>query len=406
MEGFPDGGVFSGQARQGLPMTLGEKLAPLLARAVAEGVVAGAVAAVVSREDTLALVAAGRLDATTAAPMTPDTLFALASLTKPVVSMAALQLVEQQRLALDAPVAELLGALAQPMVLEGFDAEGAPRLRPARRPITLRHLLTHTAGYGYPEWSPGLAPALAALGLGRVPRNFDQLARTPLLFDPGTRWNYGISLDVVGLLVEAASRQSLARYLREHIFLPLGLESIGFTVPPAQQPRMARVHQRDASGVLRPIAWPAGQGQGFTGGGGGLCGSVVDYARLLRLLLAGGALDGVRLLREATVGAMGSNQIGALEVSGLGSCLPELSADADFFPGMVKKWGYGFLINTEPGPHGRRAGSLCWGGITNVYCWLDPASGLAGCLFAQQLPFADPAVLALLGAVEAAAYAA
>ena len=387
-------------------MTLETTIAGLLRQAVEAGVAAGAVAAVVSRDDTLALAAAGRQDGDGSAAMAPDTVFALASLTKPVVTLAALQLVEQQRLALDSPAAEFLGALTEPMVLEGMAPDGTPRLRPAKTPITLRHLLTHTAGYGYPEWSPGLAPALAALGLRRVPGNFDQVARTPLLFDPGSRWNYGISLDIAGLLVEAASRQSLERYLREHVLLPLGMESTGFTVPPAVHARQARVHRRDASGALKAIDWPAGQGQGFAGGGGGLCGSAPDYARLLRLLLSGGAIDGMRLLHEETVAAMGSNQVGELAVPGLVSGMPDLSCDADFFPGMEKKWGFGFLLNTEPGQNGRSAGSLCWGGITNVYCWVDPTAGLAGCLFAQQLPFADPGILSLFSGVEKATYAA
>jgi CubicO group peptidase (beta-lactamase class C family) len=183
------------------------------------------------------------------------------------------------------------------------------------------------------------------------------------------------------------------------------MEDTGFLLTPAQQARRARMHRRAADGWLQPIDRPAGQGQGFTGGGGGLCGTAGDYGRFLSMLLNGGVLDGVRLLRRETVAEMGRNQIGQLPVHGLVSAAPERSNDADFFPGMVQKWGLGFLLNSEPGPNGRSAWSMGWGGLANCYFWLDPARGVAGCLLVQTLPFADAATLELFGAVERAVYA-
>jgi CubicO group peptidase (beta-lactamase class C family) len=272
--------------------------------------------------------------------------------------------------------------------------------------MTLRHLLTHTAGYGYPEWNPELGDALPRLGLARMPRNFDELARMPLLFDPGTRWNYGISVDVVGLMIEAASGQSLGEYLREHLLEPLGMVDTAFLLTPAQHARRAPTFRRLADGTLEPIDWPAGEGQGFTGGGGGLCGTAGDYGHFLRMLLNDGTLDGVRVLGSETVAAMGRNQIGTLSVPKMISAVPERSNDVDFFPGMDLKWGLGFLLNTAPGPHGRSAGSMAWGGLCNSYFWLDPTRGVAGCMLAQLLPFADPQALDAFGAVEWAAYTA
>ena len=172
-----------------------------------------------------------------------------------------------------------------------------------------------------------------------------------------------------------------------------------------QRARLARMHRRGGDGILRPIDWPVGEGQGFTGGGGGLCGTARDYGRFLRMLLNGGIFDGTRLLRAETVAEMGRNQIGDLLVHTLVSAAPKLSNDANLFPGMAQKWGLGFLLNTEQGPHGRSANSMAWAGLGNCYYWIDPARGLAGCLLTQVLPFADAPALALFGAVERAVYA-
>lgn len=386
-------------------MTTAENIAALLDAAVARGTVAGAVALAVRHDGVLFETAAGRRDLSAPAAMGRDAIFWLASMTKAIVSVGAMQLVEQGRLSLDAPAGEVLPALAAPRVLAGFDATGTPLLRPARTPMTLRHLLTHTAGFGYTDWNPELKRALAHEDMPRTPTNFDQVARMPLLFDPGRDWNYGVSTDMVGLMIEAVSRQSLDRYLRDHVLGPIGMENTAFLLTHAQQMRRARMHRRTADGGLQPIDWPVGEGQGFTGGGGGLCGRPQDYGRFLRMLLNGGMLDGVRLLRGETVAEMGRNQIGTLLVHPLVSAMPERSNDADFFPGMEQKWGLGFLLNTRPGPNGRSAGSMGWGGLCNSYFWIDPARDVAGCLMTQLLPFADAAVLDLFGAMERATYA-
>ena len=385
-------------------------IAALLDDAVGRGAMPGVVALAVDRDGTLFEAAAGWRDRPGDGAMAQDTIFWLASMTKPVVSVAAMQLVEQGRLELDAPVGEIVPALAAPRVLEGFDPAGAPVLRPARTAMTLRHLLSHTAGYGYHFWNPAFGRALACAGLPPIPTNWDEVARTPLLFDPGTRWSYGLSTDMLGLVVEAASGQSLDDYLRAHVLGPLGMSDTVFYLEPRQRARLARMHRRAGDGLLRPIDWPAGDGQGFAGGGGGLCGTAGDYGRFLRLLLNGGVLDGVRLLRAETVAEMGRNQIGELTVHTLVSAVPRLTNDVNLFPGLEKpgmeqKWGLGFLLNSEPGPNGRSANSLAWAGLANCYFWLDPAQGVAGCLLTQILPFADAAALEMFAAVERAVYA-
>ena len=345
----------------------------------------------------------GVADLATGARLMPDAIFRLASMTKAITSVAAMQLVERGRLSLDEPIATLLPHLAAPLVLDGFDGP-MPRLRPAVRPITLRHLLTHSAGFGYDTWNEELVRATTALGLPGRPGNTDELARTPLLFDPGARWNYSIATDVVGHAIAAASGMTIDAYVATHVTGPLGMPDTTFTLSDAQRARLVAVHQRQGDGSLAPGQRPAGLAPGFLAGGGGLCSTAGDYIRFLRMLLRGGTLDGARILAAQTVADMARNHIGSAEVLPLRSTMPDASYDCDLFPGMRNKWGLGFLINTEPGPDGRNPGSLAWGGLVNTYFWLDPGAGVGWLVLTQSLPFADPKALALLGALERGVY--
>ncbi len=374
-----------------------------LSRATAAGEVAGAVAMATTATDLLYQGCFGAADRATGRPLRPDSIFRLASMTKAITSVAAMQLVERGKLALDTPIAAVLPHLAAPMVLDGWNGP-MPVLRPAARPITLRHLLSHSAGYGYDIWNEEVRRATAALGLPPRPGNVDELARTPLLFDPGTRWNYSIATDIVGHAIEAASGMALDRYLAAHVTGPLGMADTTFTLTDAQRPRLVAVHQRQPDGSLGAGDRPAGNGPGFLAGGGGLVGTAGDYLRFLRMLLRGGSLDGARILAPETVAEMGRNQIGDRLVQKMVSSVPASSYDCDMFPGMDQKWGLGFLINTAPGPNGRSAGSLAWAGLVNTYFWVDPAAGIAGLILTQSLPFADPKALSLLGALERGVY--
>lgn len=379
-------------------------IAATLRAAVDSGRVPGVVALAATREGPIFEGACGLRSLGGTEPMTLDTVFALASMTKAVTSVAAMQMVEEGRLSLDGPIAAILPEAADPQVLEGFDAESQPILRPARGAVTLRHLLTHTAGYGYDHWDPVLDRYMRMAGLSGGPRTARGM---PLRFDPGTAWQYGINTDLVGQIVEKVSGVSLGAYFRERILGPLGMEHTGFAVPAAWRGRMVGRHQRGPDGALALDAGfvPPEQVE-VEGGGGGLFGTGPDYLRFLRMLLNGGTLDGVRILAPETVAEMGRNHIGEVEVQPLPeSLVPGRSNVADLFPGMRKQWGLGFLLNTEAAPGQRSAGSLAWAGLFNTYYWIDPASGIAGLVLTQILPFADPAVLDLLGAFEAAVYA-
>jgi methyl acetate hydrolase len=317
------------------------------------------------------------------AAMSLDTVFAIASMTKLLTSVAAMQLVECGKLALDEPAARIDPTLDSPQVLDGFDAKGAPQLRPSRRPITLRHLLTHTSGFSYQLWDANV------LRYGKAARNDPALPRTPLISDPGTRWAYGGSLDRVGRLVEIVSGQTLDRYFRDNITGPLAMHDTCYAITDAQRARQASLHLRKSDGTLvaQPLVKQA-EPKEFSGGGG-LKSTAPDYLTLLQAMLNGGGLPGKRILRPQTVEQMSINQIGDIDAGILKTTNPPLSSDVDFFPGIRLRWGLAGMINIDPVAGGRAAGSQTWAGLYNTYYWIDPASRIAGVIMMQILPFAD-----------------
>jgi len=290
-------------------------------------------------------------------------------------------------------------------VLDGFDASGTPKLRPAKRAITLRHLLTHTAGFGYEQWYPTLGPYIKATGL--PPRATGKLVtiRMPLVFDPGDRWLYGISIDWVGRLVEAISGQPLDAYFRDKIFTPLGMKDSGYQPTAEQRARQARLHTRQADGglTLQPLETVPAAPE-FWSAGGPLYSTGRDYLTFLQALLHGGSVNGVRLLKPETVAELNRNATGNIPCGVLKTEMPNLSNDVDFFPGAPLRWGLGYMLNVNAGPNGRSAGTVSWGGLFNTYYWLDPVRRVTGLIMTQILPFADQRVLQLYGQFESAAY--
>jgi CubicO group peptidase (beta-lactamase class C family) len=336
--------------------------------------------------------------------MTPDTVVWIASMTKAITGTAAMQLVEQGKLSLDAPASDVIAYLGEVEVLDGFDAAGQPLTRAPKRPVTLRHLLTHTAGFGYEIWSPSIMRYQKAKGIPGVTTCENAALKTPLLFDPGERWDYGINIDWAGKMVEAASGQRLGAYMQTHIFEPLGMSSTGFKITPEMRARLAKVHQRDDAGQLSPVDLEVPQEPEFEMGGGGLYSTVGDYLKFVRMILNQGTADGQRLLKPETVELMSTNQMGDCRVCELTTAVPHLSHNAEFFPGMPKTWGLTFMINTEDAPTGRSAGSLAWAGLANSYYWIDPVKGIGGAYATQILPFVDVKSLPLYYAFETTVY--
>jgi CubicO group peptidase (beta-lactamase class C family) len=378
----------------------------VLQQAVEAGEVPGVVAVAADDSGVIYQGAFGRRSLASDAPMTLDTVFRIASMTKAITGTAAMQMVEQGKLGLDQPAGEVLPELAAPQVLEGFDDSGKPVLRPARGTITLRRLLTHTAGFVYDTWNANQKRYAEVTGLPAARTGKLEALNAPLGFEPGERWEYGINIDWAGRMVEAASGQDLETYMQQHIFGPLGMRDSSFDPRPDWSSRTVQVHARQADGSLTPTdTAPPPANREFYPGGGGLFSTAPDYIAFLRMLLAGGSFAGRQVLKPETVALMAQNHMGDLDVQPLQTFNPAFSNDAEFFPGMAKKWGLSFLINTRDTPSGRSAGSLAWAGINNTYFWLDLNKRVAGVLMTQVLPFADPAVLGLLDRFEGAVYA-
>jgi methyl acetate hydrolase len=370
-----------------------------LREAVERKDVPGVVALVTDRKGVVYQGAFGVADVAIGRALTADALFRIASMTKAITSTAAMQLIEQGKFAVEDPVEKYLPEMAKVPIFDAFDAKtGNYRLHPTSKPITVRHVLTHTSGLGYPFTS--------AILRDFKPHAGEDYPVGPLLFEPGEKWWYGTSTDVVGRLVEKTSGQKLEDYFRQHIFVPLGMNDTSYNVPQAKAERLVAGQQRDGDRMDGPIVKQSEQ-PGLTVaqpvGGGGLASTASDYGRFVRMLLNRGELDGTRVLKPETVVLMGQNQIGGVSVPALKSALPR-SRDFSFIADGRDKWGLGFLITTDHVPGKRSAGSLSWGGINNTYFWIDPSRGIAGVILMQFLPFADPKALAVYDAFERASY--
>ena len=379
------------------PSAAAAAISDRLRAAVEHGEIPGVVAMAIDRGGVRYQGAFGLAETTPARPMTMDAVFRIASMTKPVTSVAAMQLVEQKRLGLDDPVEKYLPEFARLQIVDSFDAStGAYRLRPSPKAPTVRHLLTHTSGLGYDFTSPIVRDF--------KPREGDAFAAGPLLFEPGERWIYGTSTDWVGRLVESVSGQTLDQYFRERIFTPLGMEGTFFNVPESKQERLVNINRRSPDGRLaeQPRQPPALVAR--FNGGGGLSSTATDYLTFLQMLLNGGQRNGVRILAAETVAMMGTNQIGDVGVGALKTAMPERSEDFSFIADGRDKWGLGFLITTDRVPGKRSPGSLSWGGIYNTYFWIDQTRGVAAVIMMQILPFADKQALQVYDAFERGVY--
>jgi methyl acetate hydrolase len=347
----------------------------------------------------------GKRDLSKDDAMTADSVFWIASMTKAITSAGAMQLVEQGKLSLDDPIGKVLPDLANPQVLEGFDAKGEPKLRPAKKPITLRHLMTHTAGFAYNMWNGDVLQYMEKTGTPAATTCKNAALKVPLMTDPGTRWEYGINIDFVGKAVEAATGQRLEAYLRDHLFAPLGMKDTAFKIGDDQRKRLVGMHRREADGSLTTIPFEIEQDPEFHMGGGGLYGTAGDYIKFTQMILNKGSSNGNQILKPETVALMGQNHIGELNMTKMNSAVAFATNDVDLYPDMVKKWGLSFLINTAKTPEGRSADSLAWAGLANTYYWIDPSRQVAGVILMQVLPFADKKCLETFAAFEHGVYA-
>jgi methyl acetate hydrolase len=365
-----------------------------LAGAVSSGAVPGAAAVVADREGVFHEAVAGVVQVDREQPVSVTTMFRFASMTKPLASVAALQLVEQGLLGLDQPVASVLPEFGALQVLEGFDGD-IPRLRPPVRQAVVRELLNHTSGLSYFFTNADVLRYHEVTGLTTDDGALESL-KAPLVADPGTRWEYGVSSDYLGLVVEAVSGLDLNAYLREHVFLPLGMVDATFSPTDEQRARMMPVHYRGADGALLAGEDILAAAPEFSSGGGGAYGTVRDYGRFAAALLGGGELDGTRILDPATVALMFDESLGDIELpDAIYSSDPELTNDVPF-PAVRQDFALGLNVMLEDLPGMRRAGSGGWSGIFNTHFWVDRAAGVAAVLLTQVLPCYEPRVVSEL----------
>ena len=336
-------------------------------------------------------------------PVTPDTMFRIASMTKIVVTTAALQLVERGKLDLDAPVDQFLPEFADLQVLEGFDGD-EPRLRAPASRATVRQLVTHTSGLAYWFFNADIVRWEEATGTPNVLSGSNAIFASPLVADPGTQYEYGINTDWLGRVVEAASGQSLDAYFAEHILGPLGMTQTTFLMSEAQRANSVPVHLRGEDGAWEATELDWSQEPEWWAGGHGLHSTPREYLRFQRMLLGGGTLDGAKILERATVEDMFVNHIGDIDFPAeIRTADPGSTADFNAGPGF--KWGLGLLLNSEQQPGMRAAASGAWAGIFNTHFWVDPTSGVTGAIYAQTLPFVEPAVFQVYIDFEQALYA-
>jgi len=383
----------------------GTAMDALLGRAVDDRVVPGVVALVADRDGVVYEAARGSLAVDDGQRAQPDTLFWIASMTKAIVSVGALRLIERHELELDRPVADIVPQFGALAVLEGFDGD-VPRLRPPTAAATVRHLLTHTSGAGYWFSNANLLRFHELTGvLNASTARRAALFDVPLVADAGKRWEYGTSTDWLGLVIEAVSGLDLATYCATHVLGPLGMRDTTFTPSAAQMARRTRLHARTPDGGLEPTSlWPPAVGE-FHSGGAGAFGTGPDYMRLLRALLRDGELDGARVLDAATVELAFTDHLrGAPLPETVHASVPELMNDVPSLP-CAQGWGLGFHLVLEDLPGLRRAGTADWAGIANCYYWIDRASGIAAVLLTQVLPFFDAKIVELLIGFEQAVYA-
>jgi methyl acetate hydrolase len=381
-------------------------ISQLLDDAAKRGDIPGVVGLVVDRRGVLYEGASGWLNVGHNLPLSTDAIFNIASMTKPVTSVAIMMLIEQGKLSLDDPVSKYLAGFDNPQVITKFnDADGTYETRAARRTMTIRHLLTHTSGIGYGFSSPILARFLQdrQKQWWEMPFLQDEIL---LLHDPGEKWTYGTSTRVLGFIVEKITCVSLETYFREHIFSRLNMVDTSFAVAADKQSRVITAYSRidlkfleQPRGVIPSVPTPPFLGDA------GLYSTAHDYGQFIRMLLNHGHLGSVKILSERSVSIMAQNQIGPVVVSQQPTANPDLTRPFPLGAGH-DKFGFGFQLTAESADavQYRGPGSLSWAGLYNTEFWIDPRRGIGGVLLMQYLPFYDENAIRTLRAFEAAVY--
>ena len=353
--------------------------------------VAGVVAGVTNRDETLYLNHAGKRDISTHTAMTDDSVFAIFSTTKAITTTVALQQYEKGLLDLDAPAKEYIPEIGQLQVLHGFDPQGKPILQAPKIDVTTRMLLLHTAGMGYDFFNPEYQKLTSEHGYPSVITSSKASLKTPLLFEPGTQWEYGSNIDWAGLVTEKIGGKRLGQLMQEQIFNPLEMNDTAFTLTSSMLERRASMHHRQADGsLIADSDFILPQEPEVHMGGHGLYSTVSDYLKFIRLWLNRGEVNGQRLLQESTLELALNNGLADIAMKNLPGSIPTLSNDVNIYPEAEKGWTLGFMVNEQVTDSGRPAGTIGWCGLANLYYWIDIKNNIGGYWATQTLPFVDP----------------
>jgi methyl acetate hydrolase len=361
--------------------------------------VPGVVAMVTDRKANIYEGAAGERQLGTSDRMTTDSVFAIFSTTKAITGTAVMQCVEEGLLDLDAPASRYAPDIGKLQVIDGFDADGNPKLRAPKREITTRMLMLHTGGFGYDFFNETYNRLAQEKGQPSVITASKPAIMTPLLFDPGDKWEYGSNIDWCGQVVEGIRGKRLGEVFGERIFAPLGISDMSFVLNDGMRKRLAKMHARNADGSLAPMADFELPKPDIDMGGHGLYASIGEYMKFIRMWLNDGAGPNGRVLKPETVKQAVANGLQSHQkVVMLPGVIPSLSNDAEFFP------SYTFMVNDEVAPTGRPAGAIGWAGLANLFYWIDRQNGFGGFWATQILPFADAASFTGYMGFETAAY--
>jgi len=359
----------------------------VLQRAVEQGTVPGVVAAVARNNQVLYYKAFGMKEVAAQKPMTPDTIFRMASMTKPITSAAIMLLQDQRKLSVDDPVSKYLPEFKDREVIATFNAaDSSFTTRKASGEVLIRHLLSHTSGLAYSFSNTMVGPLQQKIG-----KPAEDL---PLLYDPGTKWTYSGSTKVLGRIVEKASGMPLDRFLDDNFFKPLGMIDTSYAVPSTKRDRVVTTHARN-SGRLNETPNPANITSAVAGDGG-LSSTATDYIKFLQMFLNEGKFQGKTILSKASIQAMTRNQIGDVVVDTQPAALPNLTRPFPVPPNAGRdKFSFGFQLATsnKENPNLRSPGSYTWAGIYNTHFWVDPRREIAAVFLVQVLPFYDDGVM-------------
>ncbi len=360
------------------------RIRPAVERYIDEGKFAGVITLVARQGEVAHFECMGQMDREAGKPMRPDALFRIYSMTKPVTSIALMMLVEEGRIRLDDPVSRFIPGFGDLRVFLrtlpiGFETA------PLRREITVRDLLTHTAGLSYGGAEHPVDAMYATADVRNKEQTLEEfvaaLVKLPLMFQPGTCWHYSVATDVVGRLVEIVSGKTLDAFFAERIFEPLGMVDTGFHVPPGKLDRLTTVYEYHADGSLTPLDTPQNspfaRPRPFLSGGGGLISTAADTLRFAQMLLNGGKLDGVRLVSRKTIELMTINHL-----------RPEHLPFGYGEKNLGCGFGLGFKVILDLGLYGHigSVGSYEWSGAANTAFWVDPQEKLIGLLLTQFMP--------------------